>query len=76
VVFHFLRCAITPRAGEKQRDLAGNRFSLDHRPSAVFGAQWVLNKYAMMIIMSLLANTAVWRHVCTDPILEEIGQSN
>lgn len=45
-------------------------------PSAVFYAQWVLNKYAMMIIMSLLANTAVCRYVCTDPILEEIGQCN
>lgn len=76
MVFHFLRYAITPRAGWKQRDLAGNRLSLDHMPSAVFYAQWVLNKYAMMIIMSLLANTAVCRYVCTDPILEEIGQCN
>lgn len=76
MVFHFLRYAITPRAGKKQKDLAGNRLPLDHMPSAVFCAQWVHDKYAMMIIMSLLANTEMCRYVCTDPILEEIGQCN
>lgn len=49
-----LRYVITPRTGWKQKDLAGNRLSLDHMPSTVLCAQWVLNKYSVMIIMSLL----------------------